>query len=204
MPHQEKNNVPPAHTTELLKDYDDSTGFESVLNLVNSSATIAPPPDFTPKVMRRLSELDIDPRRSSDRNSLNDRLQAAIGNLTSPATAMEMATCFFLSGFFYLVLGISLSYWAEITGRQSPSDGLDLLPTPPRRADRHGLLNRGVFIFEKQSPVIPNRQSDNHCLYSVFNFQQRASAVNFIESLQHQRCALFLSRNHYSWAFFWP
>ena len=123
MPHQEKNNVPPAHTTELLKDYDDSTGFESVLNLVNSSATIAPPPDFTPKVMRRLSELDIDPRRSSDRNFLNDRLQTAIGNLTSPATAIEMATCFFLSGFFYLVLGISLFIGLKSLGANPQATG---------------------------------------------------------------------------------
>ena len=114
MPHREKIHVPPSHTTELHKDFSDSLGFESILNLMNSSATVTPPLGFTPKVMHRLSELDIDPRRSSDRNSLNDRLQGAFEYLTSPATAIEMATCFFLSGFFYLVLGISLHLGLDI------------------------------------------------------------------------------------------
>ena len=123
MPHQDKNHVPHGHTTELPDDIESTVAFEFILNLLKSSATVTPPPDFTRKVMRRLSKLNIDHRRSSDRKSLNERLQVTIGNLTSPTTAIEVATCFFLTGFFYLVLGISLHIGMKSLGADPSATG---------------------------------------------------------------------------------
>ncbi len=174
MPHQDKNLVPHGHTTELTDDIESTVAFEFILNLLKSSATVTPPPDFTPKVIQCLSQLNIDPRRSSDRNSLNDRLQDAIGNLTSPATAMEMATCFFLSGFFYLVLGISLHLGLKSLGVNPQATGWIYYQPHLAVLIAMGFSTVG-FLFLKNSHRafrIANLTTIVYILFSIFNSVQ--------------------------------
>ena len=105
-PRQNKTLNGRSHKTEISDDFECSAAFETILTLAGSAANVAPPPDFTRKVMHRLSETGSGARRTSGAASLGDRLKMSFGYLTRPASVVEVATCYFLTGFFYLVLGI--------------------------------------------------------------------------------------------------
>jgi hypothetical protein len=100
LPRQKKTLNGRSHKTEISDDFECSAAFETILTLAGSAANVAPPPDFARKVMHRLSET------GSGAPSLSDRLKMSFGYLTRPASLVEVATCYFLTGFFYLVLGI--------------------------------------------------------------------------------------------------
>ncbi len=82
----------------------------------------------------------------------------------------------------------------EIIGRRPFSGRLALLSTAHRRADRHGLHNGGLFIVEKKSPGISNRQSGDNLLYFIFDYQRHSGSGNPGESPQLYRRAMLLRR----------
>ena len=118
-----KKHLKQTLTTELPDDFEGMAAFESILSLIESSASVTPPQDFTRKVMQRLSETTTGSRQTSDSPSLSYRLKILIEHLTMPASTIEVATCFFLTGFFYLVLGISLHVGLKSISSATASTG---------------------------------------------------------------------------------
>lgn len=172
IPHQEKNHVPNLHTTELPDDFERTATFEAILTLIKSSAPATPPPDFTRNVMRRLSE-----RNTSRRQSISDRLKVSIGQLTLPATAMEVATCFFLSGFFYLVLGISLHVGLKSLGADPSATGWFYYQPHLAVLIAMGFTTVG-FLFWKNNRLafrIANLTTIFYVLFSIVNSVQAQS-----------------------------
>ena len=194
LPRQKKTLNGRSHKTEISDDFERSAAFETILTLAGSAANVAPPPDFTRKVMHRLSETGTGARRTSGAPSLGDRLKMSFGYLTRPASVVEVATCFFLTGFFYLVLGICFHLGLKSLAVAPSAAGWLYLSTAHRRADRHGLHNGGLFIVEKKSPGISNRQSGDNLLYFIFDYQRHAGSGNPGESPQLYRRALLLRR----------
>ena len=108
MPHQDSNTYPRRRKNDLPDEFEGTPTFEPILTLVRSLPAVEPPRDFSHKLMRRLSEGNSGLIQAVDGQPLSRRLKDAIQRLTRPTSVLEVATCFFLSGFFYLALSVSL------------------------------------------------------------------------------------------------
>jgi hypothetical protein len=147
-PQQEKTYSPNARTPALPDDFEVAPAFETIRTLAGSSANAAPPQDFTHKVMRRLAEKAIGFRQSLDDQSRKHRLQVSIRNLLIPASAVEIATCFFLTGFFYLVLGIILHFGLKSLAIDSPAAGWIYYQPHIALLTAMGFAAVGVFLLQ--------------------------------------------------------
>jgi hypothetical protein len=82
-------------------DFESFDEFQPIISLARSADKLDPPKNFIQGVMSRVSETDLSDGESADRN----RLKTGFRNITVPASGTEIAFCYFLAGFFYLVVG---------------------------------------------------------------------------------------------------
>ena len=96
------------HSTNVPPGFEQAADIKRIIELARTTPMELPSQKFTQNVMQHLSENDISPRRTSYIFSLNSRSRRSLKRLIMPASVLELASCFFLAGFFYLVMGLSL------------------------------------------------------------------------------------------------
>ena len=97
-----------SHPTNVPPDFEQAEVIRRIVKLARTTPMDLPTHNFTHNVMQRLTENCINPSRTSDIFSLKFRAKMSLKHLIMPASALELASCFFLAGFFYLVMGLSL------------------------------------------------------------------------------------------------
>jgi len=81
--------------------------FAPIIALAKASQPIEPHPDFTQHVMSKIAPATEEHAQSKHRYHPRRRTAGILfKNLTQAASGSDIALCFFLAGFFYLILGI--------------------------------------------------------------------------------------------------
>ena len=97
-----------SHPTNVPPDFEQTADINRIIKLARTTPMALPSQKFTHNVMQHLSESGIRPRRTSYVSSLRSQSKMFLKRLIVPASTLELASCFFLAGFFYLVMGLSL------------------------------------------------------------------------------------------------
>ena len=148
-------------------DFESFDEFQSVISLAKSAVTVEPPKGFTQNVMSRIGAADPNPNITSNWN----RLKFGFKNLTLPASGTEIAFCYFLAGFFYLVLGaVSYIGLKHIDPRMSMSVWIMFQPQIAL-ATAAGLVLMGCVLFKVGEKAFRIVYSGTivYLLFSLFN-----------------------------------
>jgi hypothetical protein len=100
---RDDTNRDPAQVPDAFETFEE---LAPIIALAKASASAEPPPGFTRRVMSEISpatEEHAQSRRYYPRRRATGLL---FKNLTQAASGTDIALCFFLAGFFYLILGI--------------------------------------------------------------------------------------------------
>ena len=117
-PSSAENLTPPA-------DFESFNELQPIISLARSADKLDPPNKVIQCVMSRISATDLNDGESAFRN----RMKAGLRNFTVPTSGTEIAFCYFLAGFFYLVIGsISLIGLNSLQPHVSFSNWLKLQP----------------------------------------------------------------------------
>ena len=106
-----KNNVTAtsrSHPTSVPPDFEQAASIKRIIKMARTTPMDKPSQNFTQNVMQRLSGNSFGPSRLPDTLFLKFRSQMLLKRLMMPASVLELASCFFLTGFFYLVMGLSV------------------------------------------------------------------------------------------------
>jgi hypothetical protein len=92
-----------------MKEFMDN--HQDIINLIKSTPAIQPPDDLTPRVMARLPVLDRGIWSQVRQSLLNPSwagVQSRWAQILPVSNKRECSFCFFITGFFYLIMGIVL------------------------------------------------------------------------------------------------
>jgi hypothetical protein len=92
---------------------------QDLIKLIKSASPIAPPDDFSSRVMARLQVLDQgvwSQVRQTLLNPVPESLYTGLVQKLSVSGPRECSFCFFITGFFYLIMGIVLMAGFEAIG----------------------------------------------------------------------------------------
>jgi hypothetical protein len=84
---------------------------QDIIDLIKSTPVIEPPDDFTPGVMARLPDLDQGVWARAKHALFNPSragFQTRWAHILTVSNKRECSFCFFITGFFYLIMGIVL------------------------------------------------------------------------------------------------
>jgi hypothetical protein len=95
---------------EMPPEFEQAAAIKSIVDLARTTPLSSPSEYFTHEVMHRLSEDSNRPLRTSDHTAPKSRMKIWPKRLIMPTSMVELASCFFLAGFFYLVMGLSLYF----------------------------------------------------------------------------------------------
>jgi hypothetical protein len=105
---------------------------QEIINLIKSTPAVRPPDDFTPGVMARLPEFD-QGFRAKVKHALfhpsGAGVQSRWAQLLPVTNTRECSFCFFITGVFYLIMGIVLMAGFEAIGsRMAAMEWIKLQP----------------------------------------------------------------------------
>ena len=123
--------------------------FDDLIQLMEKTPRVAPPADFTRKVMTRLSEEKIPAERFSFWSMLGVPILATnlAGGFRRPVAKTECAFYFMLTGFFFLVLGLILMAGMQKLTADVPVAGWLAMQPLFSLIAALGLLTLGAAIY---------------------------------------------------------
>jgi|GEM_PF-1120308 len=145
--------------------------FAPVIALVKASKSVEPNPGFTQRVMSKIAP--VTEKRARSRRCYPRRHTTGIlfNNLTQAASGADIALCFFLAGFFYLILGFV--FWVGLKSFEPHLSAAGWFMLQPRIAFiTAGLLGAlGLIIMIKGLSGVRIAQMGviGYILFSVFN-----------------------------------
>ena len=138
-PSSADNLTPPA-------DFESFDELKPIISLAKSAEELDPPNDIIQGVMSRISATDLNAGERVYRN----RLKAGYRSFTAPTSRMEIAFCYFLAGFFYLVVGsIAFIGLNSLQPHVSFSNWLNLQPQIAL-VSASGLFLLGYFLTKNK------------------------------------------------------
>jgi hypothetical protein len=99
------------------QDFENRAEFKTLIETLESSPALEPSHDFTARVMAEIDRRKA-PAQIRPRFPLGERVQQILSRLTETASSKDIALCFILAGFFYLVLGFVLYFGLQRLGVQ--------------------------------------------------------------------------------------
>ena len=111
MEKNDKPQTPVAADTESSPepptDFETRPEFLPIIDRLRAEQTVAPPTDFTPRVMAGIYEVQTEmTAAASSAWQMKKRAASAMRYLTETPTGADIALCFLLAGFFYFLLGV--------------------------------------------------------------------------------------------------
>lgn len=100
-----ETNGNPVQAPDAFETYEE---FAPIIALAKASEPVEPRPGFTRRVMSKIAPGTEEHPQSRRHYPRRHTTGALLSNLTQAASRADIALCFFLAGFFYLILGIVL------------------------------------------------------------------------------------------------
>lgn len=100
---RDDTNGDPAQAPDAFETFEE---FAPIIALAKASESVAPHPGFTQRVMSKIAPATEEHAQSRRYYPRRRTTGILFKNLTQTASGADIALCFFLAGFFYLILGI--------------------------------------------------------------------------------------------------
>jgi hypothetical protein len=108
---------------EPPENFEHLSEFKALIDTLQTTPGLEPEPGFTGRVMSAVYGQRRSVSKRRDGYPVSARLQRVLAGLTQTASAKDIALCFLLAGFFYLVLGLVLYFGLKSAAAAGPLSG---------------------------------------------------------------------------------